>query len=184
MVLVLVAAVGAAFWWVDNPLALDNPPVDLSIEPGTSARGVARVVSQSGVQVQPWLLYGWLRLSGQDRQIKAGSYEVEAGATPRSLLRKLVQGEESLRSVTLVEGWNFRQVRAALAAAPQLAADTALLPEASIMEQLGRPGQAAEGRFFPDTYSYAKGSSDLKVLASPVFVMQDGKVVRNDAVKH
>jgi UPF0755 protein len=171
MVLVLVAAVGAAFWWVDNPLALDNPPVDLSIEPGTSARGVARVVSQSGVQVQPWLLYGWLRLSGQDRQIKAGSYEVEAGATPRSLLRKLVQGEESLRSVTLVEGWNFRQVRAALAAAPQLAADTALLPEAALMEQLGRPGQAAEGRFFPDTYSYAKGSSDLKVLARALRAM-------------
>jgi UPF0755 protein len=171
MVLVLVAAVGAAFWWVDNPLALDNPPVDLSIEPGTSARGVARVVSQSGVQVQPWLLYGWLRLSGEDRQIKAGSYEVEAGATPRSLLRKLVQGEESLRSVTLVEGWNFRQVRAALAAAPQLAADTALLPEAALMEQLGRPGQAAEGRFFPDTYSYAKGSSDLKVLARALRAM-------------
>jgi len=169
--LVLLAAVGGAFWWVDTPVVLDAPSVDLSIEPGTNARAVARLVAQSGVQVQPDLLYAWFRWSGQDRQIKAGSYEIEAGTTPRSLLRKLVRGEESLRSVTLVEGWTFRQVREALATAPQLAATTAALTEAALMEQLGRPGQAAEGRFFPDTYSYAKGSSDLKVLARALRAM-------------
>jgi UPF0755 protein len=139
--------------------------VDLSIEPGTSARGVADAVAQSGVQVRADWLYAWFRLSGQDRQIKAGSYEIETGTTPRSLLRKLVRGEESLRTVTLVEGWTFRQVRQALAQAPQLAADTAALSDEAIMERLGRAGLPAEGRFFPDTYSYAKGSSDLKVLA-------------------
>jgi len=139
--------------------------VDLSIEPGTSARAVADAVAQSGVQVRAEWLYAWFRLSGQDRQIKAGSYEIETGTTPRSLLRKLVRGEESLRTVTLVEGWTFRQVRQALAQAPQLAADTAALSDEAIMERLGRAGLPAEGRFFPDTYSYAKGSSDLKVLA-------------------
>jgi UPF0755 protein len=122
-------------------------------------------VAQSGVQVRADWLYAWFRLSGQDRQIKAGSYEIETGTTPRSLLRKLVRGEESLRTVTLVEGWTFRQVRQALAQAPQLAADTAALSDEAIMERLGRAGLPAEGRFFPDTYSYAKGSSDLKVLA-------------------
>jgi UPF0755 protein len=76
-----------------------------------------------------------------------------------------VRGEESLRTVTLVEGWTFRQVRQALAQAPQLATDTAALSDDAIMERLGRAGLPAEGRFFPDTYSYAKGSSDLKVLA-------------------
>jgi UPF0755 protein len=117
------------------------------------------------VQVVPGLLYAWFRLSGQDRLIKAGSYEIETGTTPRSLLRKLVRGEESLRSVTLVEGWTFRQVRQALAGAPQLAADSAALSDEAIMQRLGRAGLPPEGRFFPDTYSYAKGSSDLKVLA-------------------
>jgi UPF0755 protein len=126
---------------------------------------VADAVAQSGVQVRADWLYAWFRLSGQDRQIKAGSYEIETGTTPRSLLRKLVRGEESLRTVTLVEGWTFRQVRQALAQAPQLAADTAALSDEAIMERLGRAGLPAEGRFFPDTYSYAKGSSDLKVLA-------------------
>ena len=165
LLLALAGLAGAAYWWLDQPLTLDAPAVDLSIEPGTSARGVADTVAQSGVRVRPEWLYAWFRWSGQDRQIKAGSYEIEAGTTPRSLLRKLVRGEESLRTVTLVEGWTFRQVRQALAQAPHLAADTAAMSEATIMERLGRAGLPAEGRFFPDTYSYAKGSSDLKVLA-------------------
>lgn len=171
VVLLLAGLAGAAFWWLDQPLRLNAPAVDLSIEPGTSARGVASEVARSGVQVTPELLYAWFRLSGQDRQIKAGSYEIEAGATPRSLLRKLVRGEESLRTLTLVEGWNFRQVRQAMASAPQLAPDTAALTDAAIMDKLGRAGIAAEGRFFPDTYSYAKGTSDLKVLARALRAM-------------
>lgn len=164
LLLALAGLAGAAYWWLDQPLALNPPAVDLSIEPGSSARDVADMVAQSGVRVRPEWLYVWFRWSGQDRQIKAGSYEIEAGTTPRSLLRKLVRGEESLRTVTLVEGWTFRQVRQALAQAPHLAADTATMSEAAIMERLGRAGIPAEGRFFPDTYSYAKGSSDLKVL--------------------
>ncbi len=171
VILAVVSAGLGAAWWLDHPLDLAAPPLDLSIEPGTTARGVADIVAQSGVHVQPALMYAWFRLSGQDRQIKAGSYEVEPGATPRSLLRKLVRGEESLRSVTLVEGWNFRQVRSALAGAPLLASDTAGLPDEAIMDQLGRHGLAAEGRFFPDTYSYAKGSSDLKLLARSLRAM-------------
>ena len=171
VVLLLASLAGAAFWWLDQPLRLNAPAVDLSIEPGTSARGVASEVARSGVQVTPELLYAWFRLSGQDRQIKAGSYEIEAGATPRSLLRKLVRGEESLRTLTLVEGWNFRQVRQALAGAPQLMPDTAALTDAAIMDKLGRAGIAAEGRFFPDTYSYARGTSDLKVLARALRAM-------------
>ena len=167
----LLALAGGAVWWVDHPLSIDNPPVDLAIEPGTSARGVAQVAAQSGVDVTPELLYAWFRLSGQDRQIKAGSYEIESVATPRSLLRKLVRGEESLRSVTLVEGWNFRQVREALAGAPQLAAASGGLSEGALMDKMGRPGVAAEGRFFPDTYSYAKGSSDLQLLGRAMRAM-------------
>ena len=144
---------------------MTSDSVDLSIDPRTSARGVADVVARSGVEVSPLLLHLWFRLSGDARQIRAGSYEIERGTTPRTLLRKLVRGEESLRSLTLVEGWTFRQLREALARAPDLRRDTATLADAAIMEQLGRMGQHPEGRFFPDTYSYAKGSSDLKLLA-------------------
>ncbi len=162
-----VAIVGGA-WWLNRPLPLTlaagAESADLSIEPGTSARGVAQAVADAGVGVNPSVLYWWIRMSRQDRQIKAGSYEIAPGATPRSLLQKLVRGEEALRAVTLVEGWTFIQVRDALLKAEQLKQDTLGLQPDLIMEKLGKPGTAAEGRFFPDTYTYAKGSSDLAVL--------------------
>src|SRR5205085_2796602 len=88
----------------------------------------------------------------------------ERGITPERLLDKLARGEESLRAVTVVEGWNWRQMRAALAKADQLRPDTAAMTDAELMTTLGRPGIAPEGRFFPDTYTYSKGSSDVKVL--------------------
>jgi UPF0755 protein len=109
-------------------------------------------------------LYWWFRLSGESRQIKAGSYEVLTGTSPRNLLGMLVRGEEALRSVTLVEGWTFRQVREALRKADQLKPLTQELSTQAVMQQLGMPDVAAEGRFFPDTYTYSKGSSDLSVL--------------------
>jgi cell division protein YceG involved in septum cleavage len=99
-----------------------------------------------------------------------GNYEIPPGTTPIALLDKLVRGEESLRSLTLVEGWTFRQMRAALAR-EELRHDTASLSDAEIMQQLGRPGVPAEGRFFPDTYAYAKGSSDLAVLRRALHAM-------------
>ena len=163
VVLALLLA-GAAAWWLNAPLPMGDAALELEVEPGTTPRGVARSVQAAGVQVDARLLYAWFRLSGQDRQIRAGNYELPPGTTPRSLLQKLVRGEESLRALTLVEGWNFRQVRAALAAEESLRHDSAALSDADLMVQLERSGVHPEGRFFPDTYAYAKGSSDLAVL--------------------
>jgi UPF0755 protein len=170
--LVLAGLVGgSSVWWLQQPLALKADPVELSIEPGLHARGAAQAVVDAGVQVNPKLLHWWFRLSGQARQIKAGSYEIGQGVTPLSLLRKLVRGEEAQRVVTLVEGLTFRQLRETLLTADQLKPDTKDLSDSAIMEQLGRPGLHPEGRFFPDTYSYAKGSSDLALLKRALRVM-------------
>jgi len=158
------ALTAAGYAWLQHPLALATTSVDLGIEPGTSPRDVAVTVANAGVDVSPQLLYAWFRVSGLSRQIKAGSYELEAGTTPYSLLRKLVRGDAALRSVTLVEGWNLRQLREALAKADQLRPDTKDLSAADLMVRLGRPGVPAEGLFFPDTYTYGKGTSDVAVL--------------------
>jgi UPF0755 protein len=164
--LAAIAAGAAGWWWLQHPLPLraGASAVDLSIEPGTLPRGVAQAVREAGVDVDPRLLFAWFRVSGQAQRIKAGSYELERGITPQRLLDKLARGEESLRAVTVVEGWNWRQLRAALAKADQLRPDTARMADAELMTMLGRPGIAPEGRFFPDTYTYSKGSSDVKVL--------------------
>jgi UPF0755 protein len=159
---------GAGLWWLHEPIPLRLAPgsqvVDLEIEPGTPASGVAEVIVASGADVPALFLHAWFRFSGQARLIKAGSYELVSGTTPRKLLSMLVRGEEALKSVTLVEGWTFNQVRAALQKAEQLSPDTLGMAPETIMQKLGKPGVHPEGRFFPDTYTYAKGSSDLAVL--------------------
>jgi UPF0755 protein len=163
--LVACALLGSAsLWWLNQPLSLASDPVDVAIEPGTSPRGVAQLVVESGVQTHPTLLYWVFKLSGRAREIKAGSYEVGQGTTPYQLMRKLVRGDETLRTITLVEGWSFRQLRQALAKTEHIKPDTQALSDSEIMDRLGRAGLAAEGRFFPDTYNYAKGASDLAVL--------------------
>jgi UPF0755 protein len=171
----MLAAAGAAGWawrWLDQPLPLATPVVELSIEPGDSPRSVAQAWVGAGVQTSPRLLYEWFRWSGQARRIRAGSYEVHDGVTPRSLLEKLVQGDELLERVRFIEGWTLRQLRAELARAPHLRPTTAAMAEAELMAALGSPGVAAEGRFFPDTYVYSRGVSDLTVLRRAHRAMQ------------
>lgn len=164
VLLTVLGLLGVGYNWVQSPLDLNTPVVDVTIVPGSSALQVANTVAGAGVQANPSLLYWWFRISGQSRAIKAGSYELEAGITPQSLLRKFVNGDQALRNVTLVEGWTFVQVREALRKAEHLKPDSAPLSAQALMGQLGRPNLHPEGRFFPDTYSYAKGSSDIAVL--------------------
>ncbi len=170
---VLVALAGAAaLWWLQRPLPLAAPSVELSVEAGTPPREIALAWVQAGVQTSPQLLYAWFRVSGQARRIRAGSYEVEPGITPRQLLTRMVQGDETLETVRIIEGWTVRQLRAELARAPRLKPTTATLSEAELMAALGSPGVPAEGRFFPDTYAYSRGVSDLLVLKRAHRAMQ------------
>ncbi len=162
---------GGTAWWLHAPLPMGSEPLELAIEPGTLPRGVAQDVQAAGVRVDARILYAFFRLSGRGRDIRAGNYEIPPGTTPLVLLDKLVRGEETLRTLTLVEGWTFRQVRTALARDEQLKHDTAELSDAALMERLGRPGVHPEGRFFPDTYTYAKGSSELAVLRRALHAM-------------
>ncbi len=177
VVVFALLVVGTGVWWLRHPLPLKAASVDVSIEPGRTPRGVAQDLAAAGVQVEPLALYAWFRLSGQSRQIRAGSYEIALGTTPQSLLQKLVRGDETLRALTLVEGWTLRQVRDALAHADDLRHDTAGLSDADLMTLLGRSGVPAEGRFFPDTYTFAKGSPESAVLRRALRAMD----VRLDA---
>ncbi len=158
-------------WWLNRELALSAPTLALEVEPGMTPRAVAQAVRDAGVDVNASMLYWWFRLSGDARQIKAGNYEIEPADSPRRLLRKLVRGEETLLSITLVEGWNFNQMRAALAKAEQLKPESKGLPDYLVMKVLDRPGVHPEGRFFPDTYAYSKGSSDLALLKRSLLAM-------------
>lgn len=162
--LAAAAAAGAAWWWLNRPLPLASDAVEASIEPGTTPRAIADAWVKAGVKVPPRLLYESFRWSGKARRIRAGSYEIGRGTTARTLLNKMVQGDVTMSALLVIEGWTFKQLRAELAKAEHLRPDTTAMTEAQIMAALGEPGVAAEGRFFPDTYTYDKGSSDLAVL--------------------
>lgn len=158
------AAAGAAWWWLGQALPLAQPSVEVSVEPGATPREVAQAWVDAGIRTSPRLLYEWFRFSGHARRIRAGSYEVSEGVTPRTLLAKLVQGDETLERVRFIEGWTLRQLRAELAKAAHLKPVSAAMSEAELMAALGAKGVPAEGRFFPDTYVYSRGVSDLTVL--------------------
>jgi UPF0755 protein len=167
IVLLVIAGAGtaAALWrWLDQPLPLKSNTVELSIEPGTNPREVANAWVRAGVNVPSRLLYEWFRWSGDARRIRAGSYVVGPEVSPRQLLAKMVQGDEAFERVRLIEGWTLKQFRAELARAPHLKPVGAGMSDAQLMSAIGADGVAAEGRFFPDTYMYSRGVSDLTVL--------------------
>lgn len=161
--------------WLQRPLPLNlqgEPVLDVTIATGSSARSVANTLEQAGVQAPAWALYAWFRASGRSRDIQAGSYELTPGTSPLGLLDKLVRGEQAVRRVTLVEGWNYRQVLQALQSADHLRND--LPPTASpsaLMQALGLLATHPEGRFFPDTYVYPKNALASSVLKQAAAAM-------------
>jgi UPF0755 protein len=166
------AMAGAAWWWLQRPLPLATPTVEVTVAPGTSPRAVAEQWVAAGVQTPPELLWLWFRVSGRSHQMRAGDYVIERGVTPRQLLERLLRGEQQFESVRIVEGWTFKQMRMALAGAPTLRPTTQGMSEAQIMIALGLPKTAAEGRFFPDTYHYSRGATDLSVMRTAQQTLQ------------
>ncbi|MCE1187107.1 endolytic transglycosylase MltG [Zoogloea sp.] len=169
----LTLAVGAMVWFAQSPLSLKQPTLSVTLEPGSGMRQIARQIVDSGVNVPPQLLVWLARITRQDNLIKAGSYELEQGITPLRLLDRLSRGDSTQAELALIEGWNIRQVRAALDRHPDLRHDTRGLSDAALIAQLGLDARHPEGLFFPDTYLFARQSSDLAVLRRAARHMQD-----------
>jgi UPF0755 protein len=155
-----------------TPIGLERATVDFTITPGSSLRTAIREIAAAGVELDPWALVLLARLLGVEASIKAGSYEITRGVTQLQLLRKLTRGDFTQAELAFIEGWTFRQMRERLDAHPDLRHETTGLPEAEIMRLLGAPEVAAEGLFFPDTYLFAKRSSDVELLARAYRAMQ------------
>lgn len=170
---VLAAALGGGAWWyVHKPLALPGPVVDFTVQRGFTMREAAGAIAAAGVEVDPRLLYWLARLSGKADRILAGSYEVHRGVSIWLLLLKLSSGDVSQGQLTVVEGWTFRQLRAALESEADLQPDTIGLSDEEILHRIGAPEHYPEGLFFPDTYLFDKHSSALAVLQRAYATMQ------------
>ncbi len=176
--LFLLAAAGAfgfcgwMFWYALSAIELTSPTVDFSIRPGSTLRGATHQIIDAGVPVPDWKFTLLARANGSSASIKAGSYQVSAGVTPLLLLRKITRGDYAQTEILFVEGWSFRQIREAMKAHADLKHDSDGLSEAQIMAKVGAPNAFPEGSFFPDTYVFAKGSSDVAVLTRAYRAMQ------------
>jgi len=167
LLLLLAAGLGGvlyAAWYVRTPVTLSKLPVEFEIAPGTGFRGAVRQLAAAGVRVGAWQFELLGRALGRAQDIKAGSYELLRPVTPLELLGKLTRGDVTQAEIKLIEGWTFRQFRAALDQSPYLRHETRGLDRSQIMALIGAPETEPEGLFFPDTYLFAKGSADVAVL--------------------
>jgi UPF0755 protein len=165
-ILVLLAAGGGLWWYAHSPLEMGAPAVEFTIPQGSSLRTATRAIGQAGVDVRPWAFEALARIAGNPSAMKAGVYGIRGGTTPLELLGKLERGEVLVTEIVFIEGWGFRQLREALDAHPGVRHDTRGLTDAEVLRRLQVPSESPEGLFFPDTYRFAKGASDLEVLRS------------------
>ncbi|MBE7422014.1 MAG: endolytic transglycosylase MltG [Zoogloeaceae bacterium] len=162
LAIILLFIVWMAYFAI-SPLRLNAMAIDFSIQPGSPLRVASRQIADAGVPIADWQFTILGRILGKASGIKAGSYEIRQGITPLQLLEKITKGDVTQVEIQFLEGWSFRQMRAALDDHPAIRHDTAGLTDLQVMERLGLEG-SPEGRFFPDTYLFARNSSDIDIL--------------------
>lgn len=167
LVLVLIAALAVAGWlyyWATSPLAADgHAPIPFEIRTGSTVHSAVRQMTDAGVPAPVWALEAVMRISGKGAHIKAGNYELKPGTTPLRLIEQLVRGEFAQETLAIIEGWTFHQMRQAIAQHPGLKHDTERWTDEQILAKVDPEHMTAEGLFFPDTYLFAKGASDLQI---------------------
>jgi len=170
--LFMLVAAGAGFWawqrytsFAYRPMAGIETGASVVVEAGDSLPIVLRKLRAAGIEtgesIEWRVLARQLQAAGK---LQVGEYRLDPTTTPRELLIAMRDGKVSQRRFTIVEGWNMRELRAALSRAEPLRHETTQLDDVALMKLLGHPGQHPEGRFLPETYLYTTGDSDLEVL--------------------
>ena len=163
VILALLVAAGLVYWAKSPIIGAGGAPIPFSIEPGSSVKSSTQQIAAAGVPVNPTLLGLLARATGDSARLKAGSYELKPGTSPLGLIQQLVRGEMAQEALAIIEGWTFRQMRQAVAAHPALKHDTVHLSDQELLAKVAPDYKMPEGLFFPDTYLFAKGSSDLHI---------------------
>ncbi|MDH3221274.1 MAG: endolytic transglycosylase MltG [Gammaproteobacteria bacterium] len=152
-----------------------NPPPEATvfqIKPGSNIKTIAQEMSLQKIIDDPWLFILLAKLKGVETRVRAGEYKLEAGQTPGDLLDTFTSGSSIQYSLTVIEGWSFRQMLDAIAQDPVLEHELADKTDQEIMAVIGYPDQHPEGMFFPDTYRFPRGTSDIDFLRRAYEVMQ------------
>lgn len=167
--LIVIGAGAAAIYWQRSTAVMRAPgpneqPVELTVKPGATVRAVLAELETRGAMSDRRAVELQLRVRGWP-QVKTGRYEIPAHASPDQILEQLEQGRVVLEALTIVEGWTFADMRRAMEAHPGIKSTLRGQDVAAVMTAIGHPGEHPEGRFFPDTYRFAAGTSDRDLLS-------------------
>ncbi|UEP20182.1 endolytic transglycosylase MltG [Burkholderia ambifaria] len=176
-VVVAAAGAGGGYYWATRPLLLGSASLDVTIKPRSSVKSVALQLKRGGVPVEPLGFVAMTRVLGLSSRLKSGNYEFKTGITPYDVLQKIARGDVNEYVATVIEGWTFKRMRAELDGNPDLAHATAGMSDAELLRAIGAPDAAiqrgsGEGLFFPDTYLFDKGTSDLNIYRRAYHLMQ------------
>lgn len=176
--LLLLGSLALGWFWIDyqsfleRGLAVDGQSTEFTVKPGMSLHRIAWGLHEREILDRPRYLILLGRLSGNAQQIQAGEYRIEPGTTPEELLGAMVRGQVIQYALTLVEGWNFREMMAAVNANPHLKHTLKGADVDAIMAAIGRPGEHPEGCFFPDTYHFPRDLTDREFLERAYYAME------------
>ncbi|OWQ39244.1 aminodeoxychorismate lyase [Pseudomonas lactis] len=159
--------VGFSAWKLDSalkqPLKLPQEQL-LDVPAGATPTGTFNRLEADGVLDDAFWLRLYWRFNLEGQPLHSGEYRMSPGLTAEGLIGLWQRGEVVQYSLTLVEGWNFHQVRTALAKHEKIVQTLAGLTDSEVMDKLGHPGVFPEGRFFPDTYRFVRGMTDVEFL--------------------
>jgi UPF0755 protein len=172
-----IAAAGAAIYWQRATAQMQAPgphqeSLALAVKPGATVRAVLAELDVRGALSDRRAVELVLRVRGWPK-IKTGRYQIPAAASPQDILRQLVEGRVVLETLTVIEGWTFADMRRAIEAHPQIKLTLRGQDVAGVMSAIGHPGENPEGRFFPDTYHFAAGTTDRELFTLAYRKMAD-----------
>ena len=172
LLIIAIGLTGAAAYYVFRPLAPPTLPYDFSLQPGSSLTSSAYQMKQAGVlhDDKSFILLG--RALGLSGQIKPGNYQITKPTSLFELLQIVNKGRVAQSDLTIIEGWTFKQFRVALNTAPKLQHDSLALSDTEILKRIGAVESHPEGLFYPDTYNFPSGSSDLALIKRAYQTMQ------------
>jgi len=149
--------------FLHQPMSV-NAETLYEFSPGSSVTSLAHNLYRDGLSQRKYYIQLYTRLSGKSRKLKAGEYFIRPGVTPYQLLLMMEQGKVKQYSLTLIEGYSFRQMLQLVQQSKDLKHELAGLPVTEVMARIGHVGEHPEGRFYPDTYHFPKGLSDVEFL--------------------
>ncbi|MGC0152427.1 endolytic transglycosylase MltG [Chromobacterium vaccinii] len=172
LLLLLLCLAGWLAWAALLPVELPAGGYKLLVGPNRTMKQIARTLEQDGAIRNRQLLVALARLDGADRRIKAGLYRFQGPQSMLDVLLRLSQGRPDEASLTTIEGWTFRQFRQALDRSPDIVHDARPLSDAELMRRLGAPDASPEGLFFPSTYLFTPGVSDMDLYRQAFSTME------------